>query len=610
MSAEPQALKPAPIELRALHWRLYQLLTRKSDAEQRVLAILELVLGLTNAAGAAYSLRDSEGGMKSGPRILSRQALSWHDNLEQLILDESARACSENKLLSKTLDEARQSVLLCCPVHLGEQREKNHAVALVLVLGGQSLEMFASLLQLSAGYLSVPTLVAREATAKLQADGDLSGPLLKTLLSVLAAPDFKHSALFLLNHVQQEFDCQRVVLGLRHGRRCRIEMVSELRDIKRQADFYHAAEGVMNTALMLGETLDSRDHETRRVHSDITRLLTLTGSESLLCLPLRVNDNEPVHSVLLLLWALTPEDKTYQQVERLLPSLGLGLHLAKRGNPSLFTRLRRHFRQHPYQRLALFLVPVIITLILSIPVDHKINGEVTMEPTVRRIISAPFDGILEKTLHEAGDIVQENELLARMDGREMNWKLTGLEAERNRAIKRKDASRAARDTAATQIAVLEIEGLDAEIALLRNRLDNLGIKSPLGGVLLSGDLEREEGSPLTQGQSLFEVAPLQEMLVELAVPGEDIAYVDRDMPLRIYLDAYPGEHWDRKVERIRPRARVQGGQNVFIIEARLDNPEERLRPGMRGQGQVISGQRALGWVLFHKVGEKIASWFR
>lgn len=40
-----------------------------------------------------------------------------------------------------------------------------------------------------------------------------------------------------------------------------------------------------------------------------------------------------------------------------------------------------------------------------------------------------------------------------------------------------------------------------------------------------------QGSPVEKGQSLFEVAPLETMRVELAIPAEDIAYIRPEMPL-------------------------------------------------------------------------------
>lgn len=604
----PQALTLPKLELRTLHQRLHALAQQAPLAENSILELLQLLLSLSNAAGAAYCLRNAQGQMQAGPRILSRQAQSWHDNLEQLILEEVARACDEDKLQTRVLDETHQAMIFACPVYQHAEQPPAHGIALVLVLGSQSREMFAMLLQLLAAHLSV-RLSGAQACAK-EADKQGLLPLFALSLQIFAAQDFKQGIGQLSSGLQREFGCQRVALGLLQQRRCRLFYVSELADIRRQAEFTHAAEGLFNACMLSGEALDSQDSETRRRHADIVRTLTLTGSEALYCLPLRQHAEAGIDAVLLFIWPVQPAQAAYTRLQAAAPALGAAVYGARRANPGRLQRISQYLRQHRLQRWLLVLVPSLLALLMLLPVPHKISGTVTLEPTVRRIVAAPFDGILARSFKEPGDLVDAQNLLAQMDPREIKWSLAGLEAELARTEKQKDASRAARDTAATQIAELEIERIKAEIALLQYRMDNLDIKSPIAGMLLSGDLSREEGSPLQQGETLFEVAPLQQMLAEVAISAEDIDYVAANMPMELYLDAYPGEHWSRSLERIRPRAQVIDGRNVFILEARLDNPEERLRPGMRGQARVIAGERSLGWVLFHKVWENIARWLR
>ena len=79
--------------------------------------------------------------------------------------------------------------------------------------------------------------------------------------------------------------------------------------------------------------------------------------------------------------------------------------------------------------------------------------------------------------------------------------------------------------AEAKLAKLEAQALRLEIDQLDRRVENLDIKSPIDGVVVSGDLKRVEGAPLTVGQSLYEIGPINNMLVEIAIPEREIAHV-------------------------------------------------------------------------------------
>jgi multidrug resistance efflux pump len=223
----------------------------------------------------------------------------------------------------------------------------------------------------------------------------------------------------------------------------------------------------------------------------------------------------------------------------------------------------------------------------------------------RRLVAAPFEGCLEKALVKPGDVVATGDLLARMDPREIRWKLAALEADHGQAIKKRDAAQAGRNYAEAQIAALDARRLELELKLWRHREANLEIRSPIGGVVASGDLERVEGVPLETGQALFEIAPLEQMVIELAIPDDDIAPVNLGQTIVARLDAYPDRQWQAVISQIQPRAEIRDQQNVFIAEAVLENSDGRLRPGMEGYAKVETPPRAVGWIALHRVWERM-----
>jgi biotin carboxyl carrier protein len=276
--------------------------------------------------------------------------------------------------------------------------------------------------------------------------------------------------------------------------------------------------------------------------------------------------------------------------------------LIRRAQPGPLVRFARHVAGQ--QRSIVFGL-IAVGLLLLVPWPYRITCDCELLPLKRRYIPAPYDGVLKQVSVQPGDLVAEGQVLARMDGQEIDWQLAAHQADYMRASKEHDASLANRNTAAAQVARLEMERLDVQIELLRNRAHNLEIKSPMGGIVLSGDPREMEGARLTMGQNLFEVGPLEEMIVELFVPDHEITYVQPGQQVRLRFDAYPHRILTATVRRVSPRAETRDQKNVFVAEVVLANPQKLLRPGMVGRSRIATGLHPLGWNLFHRPAEQL-----
>jgi multidrug resistance efflux pump len=253
-------------------------------------------------------------------------------------------------------------------------------------------------------------------------------------------------------------------------------------------------------------------------------------------------------------------------------------------------------------RRGLVLLGAIIGLVglMLVPVPCQLRCDCELQPVVRRFVAAPFDGPLEKSLVEPGDVVVQDQLLAHMDGREIRWELAGTRADLHRAAKARAGHVATHESGKAELARYEVDRLQVRTELLEHRSDNLEIRSPVDGVVVSGDWKRAEGTPLKTGQTLFEIAPLDRMVLEVAVLERDVPYVEPGMPVRIRFDAFPLKSRTAAVESIHPRSELRDHANVFIAEVPVDNANRLLRPGMRGRAQVTGRPYPLGWNLFRR----------
>lgn len=588
-----QQLEIPRIQLSTLYLQLQQLLKTANNTEQWRAQFLQLIIALTNAVGAAFviqNFKDNKEVYQLETRILSKQVIDWHPQFESNLIQVAQMAIQQQRVIWQSTNEQSYQWFIAIPL---QRAQRCDALTVMLVNQGQPLEWFITILQLLASYTLVTDLSSPERT------------VLRWFPALLSQPHLNQARQAIVHTLQQQFACQRVFLGGLTGQHYRLLEVSGQQLPHNKAELVHVLESLMDEAGLKGHYLNNQQLATQPL---ISRLLHLTHSQTLLVIPLVYQADSRAEHVLILLWEQGTDAQALAMLQVAGAPLGAALHLFKRR-----TSWQQYFAwlwQPRWKKWVIGLVPLILIVILSIPVSHRLEGQVLINPSVRRFVTAPFEGMLKKTFKEAGDLVKEGDVLAVLDEREIEWTLTGLNADRNRARKQKDASAATKETAAMQMAQLEIERLDVQIALYEYRAANLEIKSPIAGIVISGDLKRAEGSPVSSGQSLFEVAPLDKMLIELAVPAKQAAYLQTHLPMEIQLDAYPEKHWQVETERIQPRATLREGQNVFICEATLNNEENKLRPGMKGNGVLLNGKKALGWVLFYPLWEDILRWWR
>ena len=253
-------------------------------------------------------------------------------------------------------------------------------------------------------------------------------------------------------------------------------------------------------------------------------------------------------------------------------------------------------------------IVLVLAGMLAVPVPHNVSGHCELQPMSRRFIAAPFDGTLDKTFVEPGDVVEVNQLLARMDDREINLERAGADAEHHRAAKERDTHLAKQDIADAQLARYEMERLQLRQRLLTYRSENLEIRSPIAGLVIDGDLKRSEGIPLATGDTLFEIAPVDRMVVDVAIPEADIVHVEVGQNVSVSLEGFRGRSLTGQLIRIHPRSEMKDDEHVFIGEVEFENPDGRLLPGMHGNASISSGYEPLGWVVFHRPFEAFLFW--
>ena len=461
-----------------------------------------------------------------------------------------------------------------------------------------------------------PALIELVRHAPLATEPQATSELLLRLLTTLAgAASTTDACQRLADEIRSQFSCEHVFVGLAKpgGRCCTLTAAAGSIGVDRTTDLARACDTALSETLAApGVRAWARDDAAESAGGAARRQLAqLTRVDAIIAAPLFGPDGKPVGSCLLLGPATLANDVRLKQfLAASSGSVGACLALLERATESVSRRTWRACSSRAARVRWWGLAGVVALAVISpwIPWTYHIKCACSVEPVTRRSVAAPFNGQFAKSFVKPGDVVRRDQVLAQMDGRDLRIEAAGLQAELERAAKDHDVHLAAGKVAAAQVAKLEWERLDQKRRLLESRAEHLEIKSPLDGVVIRGDLQRAEGVSVTVGHPLFEIAPLDQMVFELAIPDDDISHVRAGQEVEVQVEGLAGSRFRGTLAAIHPRAEIRDGSNVFLGEVVLENARQLLRPGMKGHAQIRGPQKSVPWVVFHKPWSKLLAW--
>lgn len=591
--------------VRQLGLTLDQLVSGAASESEALNRLVELLRQLFGASAVLWFDSDASGQIRSQPRC------SWPDTIPASVASQ-LRALAEraHSLGAAQLAQARENVArIAMAVPVFRPHSPRAVLVLLLEHSADEPRLLTSILQsvqfaaAFAGRLSADGAPATEVL--FQAHQDLLGRLARADRTQSTKESMEIAAEDLARHLKARW----VAIGVRGaGGACRLQANSGRLAFQRGAPLVNALESVLAEAMLTSDVDDasdqacrSSDRSAQRDTESVALLRQLTEAHGIHWVPL--HDSAGVtYAAAVGILDRPVEDSALGAWRSAAEIWGPRLSLIRHAHQGLARRVTRWYRgQTVRQRRRLFVGILGVLLMMTLlPFPHRVKCSCEVQATSRRYIAAPYEGRLEHVLVEPGDLVEKGQVLAKMDGREIRLELSGVQADIGRVAKERDLALANGETSEAQIAELEMARLQGKTQLLRDQLANLEVRAPADGVVISGDPRKLEGARLSMGQTLLEVGPLGEMMVEIAISDADISFVQTGMPVSLRLEAMPRQPFEGRLARIHPRSEQRDQENVFLGEATLDADSRLLLPGMRGRAKIASGYRPLGWVLFHR----------
>ncbi|HSA23004.1 MAG TPA: efflux RND transporter periplasmic adaptor subunit, partial [Myxococcota bacterium] len=216
---------------------------------------------------------------------------------------------------------------------------------------------------------------------------------------------------------------------------------------------------------------------------------------------------------------------------------------------------------------------------------------------------------------EVGDRVTQGQLLAVIshDMLESNTEasLAGLAAartnfealrtERDRVVKMhaaKAVGDAQRDRIESQVlgAEASVRQLEAMLASVTSQRGRAFVRAPISGVV--GERFLEQGDMAAPQIPLLSLVQMEELKAEVRVPELELTEIERaraqDLPVRVRVAGLVDGRGERqplvgRIARVSPT--IDPASRLATVEVRLANPEQRLRPGMLAEVEMVVEQR-------------------
>lgn len=242
---------------------------------------------------------------------------------------------------------------------------------------------------------------------------------------------------------------------------------------------------------------------------------------------------------------------------------------------------------------------LILIGLAMIPIPDGVDLPARVEASNKRIMTAPFTGILTEVAVKENEAVAQGQLIARLDVQETDLELLGVIAERSNAIIERESARASRNAALLRNAEIEVERLQTRIDLLEARKASAVLKSALDGVAILGDLKSRVGSTVRQGEPLLEVTDPSQLYLELSIVETEVGRVTEGEKGTFRPDFDPSLTFAAELEFISPAIDTTQQTPVVPAQAQLSEQTTGLTPGLSGV-LLVNEKYSPIWQVFYR----------
>lgn len=445
-----------------------------------------------------------------------------------------------------------------------------------------------------------------------------TGIVMDLAATAIQERQFTASALAVANELAARLNCDRVSIGIEKSNSIRVKAISHTAVFDRRMRMVRLIGNAMNEVLDLDTAIVHPSQDNDDVGAIAHAELAREFDDICVCsVPLLENGQSIGVLTLERISGPVFDPETVELCKTIGAMLGPILELKRDNERGVLRRIGGAVQigtmalfgpRHPGVKLIALLIAGIVAFLGLATGQYRVSAKAVVEGAVQRASVAPFDGYIAESFVHAGDRVEAGQVLVRLDDRDLKLESGRYQSQLDELRRKQRQALAAQDRAAMVVLAAQIHQVEAELALVKDKLTRVVLRAPFNGVVVSGDLRQLLGTPVEQGKILFQIAPLDAYRVILQVDERDISRVEAGQKGELALEGLLNNDIAFVVQSITPVSTAQDGRNFFRVEAHLLNPSFRLRPGMEGIGKISIDQRRLIWIWTHSLVEWTRTW--
>ncbi|CAK8717626.1 RND family efflux transporter, MFP subunit [Candidatus Electrothrix aarhusensis] len=220
----------------------------------------------------------------------------------------------------------------------------------------------------------------------------------------------------------------------------------------------------------------------------------------------------------------------------------------------------------------------------------KISLPGLIEPWTKLALMSKIGGSIEELFVKEGDHVQQGQLIARIENEDYRIALDSAKAayalakadyDRNKTLRKKGISTQANlDEQQSKMRQSKAAQKNAELALSRCR-----ITAPISGII--SELNGEIGMVVNQmmPQPIAEILQIDRVKAVVAIPEADVNAVRQLKQVGVEIRSLNNARFQAQVHFLAPAPQTLA--HAYRLELALNNPEEKILPGMFLQANIV-----------------------
>jgi RND family efflux transporter MFP subunit len=248
-------------------------------------------------------------------------------------------------------------------------------------------------------------------------------------------------------------------------------------------------------------------------------------------------------------------------------------------------------------------VPVRLEKIKARDLPLVVTSTGRLEPDREVVLSAEVPGIVSNYAADVGDEVAKGQVLVKL--KDVDYLLALNEARANLAAARARLDAAEntfnryksllprdvitqeayeKSEAEYKSAKAAVSQMLAVESISSQRLSKCEIKSPFEGFITARTVEF--GQNVGVGEPVMSVADMKVMRVRIHLNERDYVHLDRDDPVKIKIEAFPGNSFKGHIDRVGIKA--DPNTNTFDVEILVENPDITLKAGLTARVSITT----------------------